>query len=108
MRMWGIDPKKLCNRHLLGEHVEMHMFTGCLKKGLNLKGYYDKKLVCTNLIKKRHDELANEMIIRGMNHNSPIAEIDTFKDSVYGEIDVQANIRELINRCPRCKVLLKG
>ena len=101
--MWGIDPKKLCNQHLLGEHVEMHMFAGCIKKGISLKGYYDNKLVCTNLINKRHDDLAIEMISRGMKHNSPIEETDFFRDFKYGEIDLEANINELISRCSKCK-----
>ena len=26
MRMWLVDPKFMCNQHLLGEHVEMHSF----------------------------------------------------------------------------------
>ncbi|MHB1346507.1 MAG: pyrimidine dimer DNA glycosylase/endonuclease V [Candidatus Humimicrobiaceae bacterium] len=101
--MWGVDPKNLCNQHLLGEHLEMHMFSGCIKKGISLKGYFDKKLVCTNLIKKRHDDLAIEMIFRGMKHKSPIAEIGSFKDFEYGEIDIEANIKELSRRCPKCK-----
>jgi hypothetical protein len=101
--MWGIDPKKLCNQHLLGEHVEMHMFAGCIKKGISLKGYYDNKLVCTNLIKKRHDDLAKEMISRGMKHKSPITEIDFFNNFQYGEIDIKANTHELMNRCPNCR-----
>jgi len=101
--MWGVDTKKLCNQHLLGEHLEMHMFTGCIKKGTNLNGYYNNKLVCTNLIKKRHDGLVNEMISRNMKHKSPLPEIDFFKDFKYGEIDIEANIKELSSRCSRCK-----
>jgi len=103
VRMWGIETKKLCNQHLLGEHVEMHMFIGCIKKGISLKGYYDNKLVCTNLIKKRHDYLAIEMISRGMNHKSPIIEMDLLRDFKYGEIDLEANKKELISRCPKCR-----
>lgn len=99
--MWGVNPKKLCNQHLLGEHVEMHMFLGCIRKGINLQGYYDNKLVCTNLIKKRHDDLAIEMIFRGMKHNSPMIEMDFLNDFNYGEIGLEANIDELINRCSK-------
>ena len=99
----GVDTKKLCNQHLLGEHLEMHMSTGCIKKGTNLNGYYNNKLVCTNLIKKRHDDLAIEMIFRHMKHNSPMPEIDFFRDFKYGSIDIESNIKELINRCPKCK-----
>ena len=101
--MWGIEPKKLCNQHLLGEHLEMHMFLGCIKKGISLKGYYDNKLVCANLIKKRHDDLAIEMISRGMKHNSPITKMDFFRDFKYGEIDLEDNINELMSRCSKCR-----
>ena len=101
--MWGIEPKKLCNQHLLGEHLEMHMFLGCIKKGISLKGYYDNKLVCANLIKKRHDDLAIEMLSRGMKHNSPITEMDFFRDFKYGEIDLEDNINELMSRCSKCR-----
>jgi hypothetical protein len=101
--MWGVDTKKLCNKHLLGEHLEMHMFAGCIKKGISLKGYYENKLVCTNLIKKRHNDLVEEMISRNMKHKSPFSEIDFFKDFKYGEIDIEANINELMSRCPKCK-----
>ena len=81
----------------------MHMFVGCIKKGISLKGYYDNKLLCTNLIKKRHDDLAAEMISRGMKHKSPIIEMDFFRDFKYGEIDIKVNINELMNRCPKCR-----
>jgi hypothetical protein len=87
----------------VGEHVEMHMFLGRIKKGISLKGYYDKKLVYTNLIKKRYDDLVIEMISRDMKHNTPIEEIDFFKDFQYGGIDLEANINELMSRCPKCK-----
>jgi len=53
--------------------------------------------------KKRHDQLVDEMISRNMKHKSPLLEIDFFKDFKYGEIDIEANIEELISRCPRCK-----
>ena len=33
MRMWNVDVTKMCNKHLLGEHVEMHMFVGIIIKG---------------------------------------------------------------------------
>ena len=54
-------------------------------------------------MQKRHDDLVVEMIFRGMNHNSPIADIDFLRDFKYGEIDIESNINELINRCPKCK-----
>lgn len=102
MRMWGVNPKMLCSRHLLGEHVEMHMFAGCIRKGISLEGYYKNNLLCVNLLKKRHDELADEMLSRGMNHNSPMPEID-LSGLRAGKIDIDANTSELITRCFECK-----
>jgi hypothetical protein len=71
MRMWMIDPKYMCRKHLLGEHVEIHMIIGAIKKNKNLQGFFDKKLIEINSIITRHDELVFEMIKRGYNHNSP-------------------------------------
>jgi len=28
MRMWMLNPKALCRKHLMGEHVEIHMLVG--------------------------------------------------------------------------------
>ena len=39
MRMWNINPEKLCKNHLLGEHVEMHKLVGNLTKGRSVQGY---------------------------------------------------------------------
>ena len=61
MRMWMIDPKLLCNRHLAGEHVEHHMFLGTMKKGKSLDGYFKNNLLQLKDLIKRHDILAEEM-----------------------------------------------
>jgi len=53
--------------------------------------------------KKKHDELADEMISRNIKHKSPLTNIDFLKDIEYGEIDIGANIIELSKRCPKCK-----
>ena len=102
MRMWGVNPKKLCNQHLLGEHLEMHMFVGCINKNICIDGYCKNKLVTPHLIRQRHDDLAEEMTLRGMKHQSPVANI--FKTKLpEGNIDVDANLKELISRCSKCK-----
>jgi hypothetical protein len=99
MRQWMVDPKLLCQKHLLGEHVESHMFIGTLKKGKSLKGYIDKGLVEVHNIQKRHDILADEMKRRGMNHNSPLEEFPLY---VSGVVDSKENLEELKRRCPYC------
>ncbi len=102
MRMWGIDPKKLCQKHLLGEHMEMHMFVGTIKKGISIKGYINKGLVNPQLIYKRHNLIAKEMTRRGMNHMSPIAfDCSNLPSS---PIAVKQNERQLKERCKKCEL----
>lgn len=105
MRMWKVNPKLLCDKHLLGEHVEMHMFTGCLAKGKSIQGYIDKGLVELDKIEKRHNELADEMIRRGMKHNSPLL-IEVVADNL-GKVDIAKSIRDLCSRCEDCNLSIK-
>lgn len=37
--MWGVDPSAMCRNHLLGEHVEMHMFVEYKRIYQNAKKY---------------------------------------------------------------------
>lgn len=100
MRMWGVDPRNLCNQHLLGEHVEMHMFAGTICLGKSIDGYIEKGLVNPALIVARHDLLAGEMRRRGMNHQSPISLSNN--DLPLIPIDIDANEIELRKRCRKC------
>lgn len=38
MRMWMVDPATMCDRHLLGEHAEIHMAIGTIAKGRSVAG----------------------------------------------------------------------
>lgn len=100
MRMWGVDPKLMCQKHLCGEHVEMHMLQGTIRKGVSIRGYVDGGLVETSSIVKRHNSLAGEMLRRGYNHRSPMPE---FQVPSAGAIDRLANLIELARRCPACE-----
>ena len=100
MRMWGVDPSILCRKHLLGEHVEMHIFAGTIKKGISIQGYIEKGLVNPRQIKDRHDALAEEMGHRGYNHQSHL-ELDC-SDLPEHEIDIATNTLDLKNRCREC------
>ncbi len=97
--MWKVDVKKMCRKHLLGEHVEMHMFFGTIKAKKSLKGYLEKGLVETQHIYKRHEELANELVRRGYNHKS---NMEKFNIEPKGKINVEENIKELHRRCHSC------
>lgn len=44
MRMWMVPPRHMCRKHLLGEHVELHMFVGSIKNGVRVEGYLANNL----------------------------------------------------------------
>jgi hypothetical protein len=97
--MWNVAPKFLCTQHLLGEHVEMHMFVGCINKNISIKGYIDRGLVEVHSIKQRHSDLATEMKKRVFNHAS---ELPSFQEIIAGHVNVSESEDELKWRCKRC------
>lgn len=99
MRMWNINPMILCRKHLLGEHLEMHMFVGTIKKGTSIKGYINNGLVEVHNIIYRHDLLVIEMNRRNMNHKSPIPIIELWTE---GYVDILKNQEDLFKRCEEC------
>lgn len=107
MRMWNVDPSIMCRKHLLGEHLELHMFMGCIKKGKSIDGYIKKGLVELDNIIPRHDELAKEMINRGYKHNSRMPPVVInplylrFHDNGY--IENKKSLEELLSRCRECR-----
>ena len=107
MRMWGINPKLLCRQHLLGEHNEIHKHRhNFVKKHSISKRISPVVQIEPENMKKRHDELVNEMIARGYKHNSPYEQPDLTHlkpDERYATINVDNSINDLINRCPECK-----
>lgn len=103
MRMWNVNPKLPCRKHLLGEHVEMHMFAGAINKGKNLDGYINDGLVEIHNISKRHEQLAQEMKARGYQHNSELSAQNWKEpDHEIGHVNVEANLIELASRCIEC------
>jgi len=102
MRMWNINPELMCNKHLLGEHVEMHMFIGTINKGVSIKGYLKKGLVEPHYINKRHQDLVEEMEHRGMKHNSELPKFLVVPKEK-GYVDGEANLLLISERCEECK-----
>ena len=93
-----VNPQQMCRQHLLGEHVECHMFVGTVRRGKNVQGYLDKGLLEVHNIQNRHDELAGEMLKRGYKHKSPIS----FASKKLGTINSRKNINLLHDRCEKC------
>ncbi|MCC6502584.1 MAG: pyrimidine dimer DNA glycosylase [Deltaproteobacteria bacterium] len=75
MRVWDIDQRLLCDRHLLGEHNEIHTIWSVITN--NLKGYSNHPETkrwrgSLKALYLRHEATAKEMERRGFNHKSPL------------------------------------
>lgn len=84
MRCWYPIPVSfLDNEGLLGEHREIPTMLKSLSGLIKGWKYHPETLRWkghTKALKIRHEEIASEMILRGMNHNSPIPENYVIQD----------------------------
>ena len=109
MRMWMVNPKGLCRKHLLGEHVELHMWIGHLKRKRGIDGYVRENCIEMLSIYDRHEDLSQEMIRRGYRHKSPISLDDT--SCVYNydqhqrdvKVDQEKALKLLFEKCSECE-----
>jgi hypothetical protein len=101
MRMWMVEPALMCRKHLLGEHVEIHMLVGCINKGKNIHGFLEKGLVEPQSVEKRHAELVREMVRRGYRHNSPLPAHQV--KGMHSIVDWKRSLGELQRRCADCR-----
>lgn len=107
MRMWMLDPRIMCRKHLAGEKVELLMFVGTFKKRMNIPGYVKNNLVEPLSLLDRYDELVNEFHRRGMNNNKDIDFELTLLDYLkpewkYAIVNKVNALDDLIRRCPVC------
>lgn len=111
MRQWHVDTRIMCRQHLLGEHVEHHMFLGSIKRSRGLNGYVRDNCLAASTLVSRHKAIADEMIKRGMNHKSPFvtqAELNKLL-AVYdvtirkSKVDSGAALDDLLSRCAECR-----
>ena len=109
MRMWMVPPEILCRKHLLGEHVEMHMFLAHLNKKRGIQGYLKNNCLEPRSIFQRHEDLAQELTNRGYNHKSPMREedfgivVELPPECQYWQINREENLNNLLERCPLCR-----
>jgi hypothetical protein len=100
--MWMVEAKMLCNRHLLGEHGEIHKHRHVFVKGYKIEGR--KGQIEPASMGSRHDELVREMFRRGMQHKSPYSQPDLSGYDLTGfVVDRSASLADLIGRCQDCK-----
>ncbi len=75
MRIWDVAPPLLCQKHLTGEHRELHGLWNILTQGKRGYAHHPEtrrwrgKLAALHA---RHEALAGEMARRGYAHASPL------------------------------------
>jgi hypothetical protein len=101
-----LEPRLLCNQHLLGEHHELHTIaSSVMKKRYNLiKAMEERGFIHVGSVRKRHKDLVREMVTRGMNHKSPMS-LCCKKNllTTPNLVDIDRNLRDLFGRCLSCR-----
>ena len=106
MRMWMLDPACLCQKHLLGEHGEIHKHRHNFVKKHSIAGRRGQ--IEPQSMQVRHDALSAEMARRGYNHRSPYTQPDLSAYDLDGfTVDVSEAERDLAGRCVECRERLK-
>jgi hypothetical protein len=77
MRIWDVEPKILCRKHLLAEHRELHGLWNILTKHHGQGGYarHPETLRWVGKLKalyNRHEKLVAEFAVRGYQHRTPL------------------------------------
>lgn len=76
MRVWDVEPSRLCRSHLLGEHAEVHAVFAVIsgdRAGYRAHPEVRRWRGKLPALKKRHDALAAELERRSYRHASPMA-----------------------------------
>jgi hypothetical protein len=105
MRMWMVDPEIMCSKHLTGEHLELHMFVGAIRKGTSMQGYVDSRLLEPLALEARHKQLVDELLARGGSHKSEMGFVNLKglpRKIVEAKVDRKEQLDELLSRCPAC------
>jgi hypothetical protein len=75
MRIWDLDPASLCDRHLLGEHRELHAIWSILTTGKRGYRHHPETVRWRGRLSAlyaRHGLQVAEMGRRGFRHASPL------------------------------------
>lgn len=77
MRIWDIEPSRLCRQHLLGEHRELHAAWAIITQGKKGFSHHPEVLRWRGKLRAlylRHEALVAEMERRGYHHRTPLDE----------------------------------
>ena len=104
-----LNPQIMCRQHLIAEHLECSaMCLGILKRKCKIDGFIKSNAIEILSAKERHDELVEEMLRRGYNHNSPFIGIPDDLLLYYSEeakfrVNRKESLKLLLGRCETCR-----
>jgi len=112
MRMWMVKPELLCNKHLLGEHGEIHKHLHNFQKKHKIDGrIYPIVQIEPSSMARRHNELTIEMEKRfGKTYNSPYEQPDISYLPLHqqqAKVNLNKSVEDLCNRCVDCETKIK-
>ena len=111
MRVWDLDPSALCDRHLLGEHRELHAIWSILTTGKRGYARHPETLRWRGRLAAlyvRHEAEVAEMSRRGFRHASPLEPRLATGAAVQSElVDSVAAQRQRLATCAGCRPNLK-
>lgn len=99
MRIWDVDPERLCRKHLLGEHAEIHAIWAILtetKSGYRNHPEVERWEGKLRALYRRHAVVVGEMERRGYEHRSLLekrlvtgeAEQDEYVDTPEEQVEI--------------------
>ncbi|NTW14259.1 MAG: pyrimidine dimer DNA glycosylase [Candidatus Moranbacteria bacterium] len=114
MRIWDVEPKYLCRKHLLAEHRELHGLWNILTVHDGKGGYSRHPETLrwfgkTRALYARHEALAREFEHRGYEHHTPLDELHAtgsgIQDAFLDTPDEQTLIlRDKPCECPQTRI----
>lgn len=112
MRMWHrLLTPYLCDKHLLGAHGELHKHRPSFVKKYSVSGRVELVVqIEPARMGRYHEELAREMVRRGMNHRSPYEAPDLSylpRRHRLAKVSLKENIKTLKLRCIQCALKIK-
>ncbi|MDP3836673.1 MAG: pyrimidine dimer DNA glycosylase/endonuclease V [bacterium] len=111
MRIWDLQPSRLCRKHLLAEHRELHGFWNILTKHNEKGGYsrHPETLRWKGRLKAlylRHETLMEEFTVRGYKHLTPLNVDLATGNAIQSKYINTAEEQEIMLRDKPCDCLL--
>lgn len=106
MRMWMVPPEIMCRFHLQGEHLDLHMLVGNMKRRKHENKSCEDRVIDPSSAYKRHEELAREFDRRPTYNHASMLNTDNVDLSREVDIDIHRSLVELNDRCMDCTELM--